>query len=149
MLVSPREDVLFNIMNQSKFNFYLTGSRATKHASSYQDWDFFVLLEDGVLDLLESLGFETLDKVNYDLFNPEQMEKQGVSSILRHKELNIDIQLIKDESFLKKRIIINEFMSKQPEMRKTLRAEYWRILFEFLNKSGLLILDFGAGITHR
>src|SRR5687767_8330393 len=82
---------ILDIIRDSKFTFYLTGSRFFKMDNSKSDWDFFVLDSYEVKEWLYSQGFYEIGHGYSDL---------NTAYTFRHanfiQPFQVDVQCVKD-----------------------------------------------------
>lgn len=89
----------------SRFQFYLTGSRFFGNAETYSDWDYFTadseavrqfLIDSGFIDL-STLSKAELERRGYDFNMPyEHRNMQGTLTIFEHQRERVHVQIVED-----------------------------------------------------
>lgn len=131
----------FNVINklhESKFNFYLTGSRYFGNDNDLSDWDFFVQepqanyqCVDLVNHLLE-IGFIGISK---SLAGYDDSQCVEIFRYLRNG-LQIDIQVVRCAETKNEiqKCIRDCFNVTYANMKKVERRELWKLLYSVWNK---------------
>ena len=123
-------------MEESEFEFFLTGSRFFGGVHQGSDYDFFVLLDTNVEHYLRSLYFMEDDVAQYE----------GDSSFAKVLTLMlpdgvIQVQLIKQEAFARKqlvqRILQNRYGAKGLPGDKDAKRELWHLAYHVLEDLGV------------
>ena len=86
-------EVLYQLHCESRFLFYLTGSRALGIHDHGCDYDFFATYSTGLEMFLCDIGFRSLLKSGE---YPPEDRLQELRAIYRHKDFPIDVQLVED-----------------------------------------------------
>lgn len=117
---------MLKIIQDSPYQFHLTGSQYFGSATVHSDWDFMVSRNCDVIKWLANNGFRSINAYNYYGFS---LKKQGVVAIYRKMigDTHIDIQLC-DKLHL--RLAVQEKIVRDyplfHKIDKEARAEFWR-----------------------
>ena len=123
-------------MEESEFEFFLTGSRFFGGVHQGSDYDFFVLLDTKVEHYLRSLDFMEDDLAQYE----------GDPSFVKVLTLMlpdgvIQVQLIKQEAFARKQLV-QLLLQKRYGARglpgdKDAKRELWHLAYHVLENLGV------------
>lgn len=107
--VERPETGIIQKLEDSKFNFWKTGSRFFNTATSKSDYDFFTEFNSDVLLFLEGLGFEQLFNFN----DAPEYDDPSVHSVFRtfNYRSQIDVQLV-DPDWMDLKILAHEVILK-------------------------------------
>lgn len=118
------------ILADSEYTFFLTGSRRFGHAASGSDWDFFVQKDGEVESWLVKHGFTRLTG---------DAAYKGIPGTTVYRKENVDVQVrVNAEQFEK----INCWLDTHPAAYKDLLAArrrdredlvQWKAIWSFLN----------------
>lgn len=135
--MKPR--TVIDILHDSDFDFYLTGSRFFNHSKPDSDWDFFCENKPEIQIFLSSLGFVPLssfekasEKIPLSSFDAGYSDS-NVAFVMRYVETNlqIDVQLQKD---LNKKIRAQNRIKKCVNFRcitdKNIRKLLWNLAYQ-------------------
>lgn len=108
-------------MAESKYTFYLTGSRFFERATKHSEWDYFVeddelVFVGGVREFLLANGFNPL---------PYSYNDSSVTAVYWHPE-NIHVQIVKDAE---KRDAIQHLLKKHGWGGEGADRSFWNLLF--------------------
>ena len=123
-------------MEESEFEFFLTGSRFFGGVHQGSDYDFFVLLDTKVEHYLRSLDFMEDDIAHYE----------GDPSFVKVLTLMlpdgvIQVQLIKQEAFARKKLVQlllqKRYGAKGLPGDKAAKRELWHLAYHVLEDLGV------------
>ncbi len=119
-----RQEVL-SILQNSSFNFYLTGSRFFGTASLHSDIDFFTEDCKDVETFLIDLGF-TVER--FSLYNGN-LTDINTAKIYRNKDIAVDVQLVKHVEIKKEvqdhMLDTNTLPPISPLLSKSVMRAWW------------------------
>ncbi len=124
--------VAMDSMQQSEFEFHLTGSRFFGFAKSSSDHDFFVQESDEVKSFLRSLGFQLNLDAQY-IGDPTFVE---VFELITEEGV-IQVQLIKQSEYSRKQLIQRLLKSQYPKGipgDKSQKRELWHLTYGILKQ---------------
>lgn len=127
-----RERILRQLQ-ESEWEFYLTGSRFFKNNGEESDWDFFAELSDAKIDFLKSLGFKLgLPGSRYDHYIDQE-----IVMVMRHS-CGIDVQLVQNanvKNAAQDLIWIMNLSSSICKTDKALRNRTWKRAYQYVRAS--------------
>jgi len=130
------EPTTLEILKNSEFNFYLTGSRFFNSSRVGSDWDFFVEVPEGgrcnLIKFLKSNRFYAVNDYLADDRAPDRV--QELLAVYKNDEENIHIQIV--ENAAKKNSIQGWIKSHCPEFNslpKGLKFIVWRFAYRLYN----------------
>lgn len=120
-----KRDQIIEAMEESSFNFHLTGSRFFKTDNDGSDYDFFTENNEEVVRFLLDLGFG-LPQTKYETDDVDD----NCSAIMRHS-CGVDVQLSID---VKTRLVVQSIIFSSPRLRsqlydKTISRVIWKSVF--------------------
>ena len=132
---SEIQDVIQKLQDSS-FEFYLTGSRffTTDHEQS--DWDFFTSNNKEVIAYLSTLGFQKVN-TKYSYFDKQTV---GVMRFGSPYLYHIDIQLVLDVEIKQ---IAQEILTMKPPVKTSddaNLAQQWNTVYHVAKRVSLMLL---------
>lgn len=132
----PQLFQVLKAMEESDFEFFLTGSRFFGGFRDGSDYDFFVLFDAKVENYLHSLGFIEDDLAQYE-GDPTFVRVLTLAT----KEGIVQVQLIKSEVFARKqlvqRLLQNRYGAKGLPGDKIAKRELWHLAYHVLKDLGI------------
>jgi len=126
-------ELVLERLNNSKFDFFLTGSRFFGWCKVTSDWDFFVVNSETIEQYLKNTDFKVEDTSMYT-------DTQTVK-VFRHQFLPIHIQIV-DNAILKADVqdVMKTILNQYPKMlsllnSKSTRHDFWDFCFDFYSQT--------------